>query len=75
MCAYDHRGLRHYFDVHPAARTSEAFQSGWVLAHLDDAEAAVQKPLLLEEFGKKLRQISCCKHGPRVFQHVFPHKT
>ena len=38
-------------------RTSEAFQSGWVLAHLDDAEASVRKPLLLEEFGKKLSAV------------------
>ena len=38
-------------------RTSEAFQSGWVLAHVDEAETAVRKPLLLEEFGKKLSAV------------------
>ena len=45
---------RHTLDSALVRRTSEAFQSRWVLAHLAEAEAAVRKPLLLEEFGKKL---------------------
>ena len=35
-------------------RTSESFQTGWVLSHLKEVERSLGKPLLLEEFGKKL---------------------
>ena len=34
--------------------TSESFQTGWVMSHLREVETTVGKPLLLEEFGKKL---------------------
>lgn len=35
-------------------RTSDAFQTRWVMSHLREMEIGIRKPLLLEEFGKKL---------------------
>lgn len=35
-------------------RTSEQFQTRWVMSHLQEMEEGIRKPLLLEEFGKKL---------------------
>lgn len=35
-------------------RTTDVFQTGWVMSHLKEAEQLLGKPLLLEEFGKKL---------------------
>ena len=36
-------------------RTSEAFQLEWIVSHMREVERVLGKPLLLEEFGKKLR--------------------
>ena len=35
-------------------RTSPEFQMQWLAAHIKEAEDLLHKPLLLEEFGKKL---------------------
>lgn len=40
-----------------ACRTSDSFQTGWVFSHLKEVEKSLGKPLLLEEFGKK---VHCC---------------
>jgi hypothetical protein len=46
--------------VHAACRTSDSFQTGWVFSHLKEVEQSLGKPLLLEEFGKKVRRYVPC---------------
>jgi hypothetical protein len=35
-------------------RSEEDFASEWLEAHMDEAEKKIGKPLLLQEFGKRL---------------------
>ena len=38
----------------PLCRNDFAYQKEWMDAHMDDAEKRLGKPVLLEEFGKRL---------------------
>lgn len=38
----------------PGCRTERAYQEEWLDAHMEVAKKTLKKPLLLEEFGKKL---------------------
>ena len=39
-------------------RTEREFQAAWLASHMRAAEKSLKKPLLLEEFGKKVK--TCC---------------
>ena len=40
--------------LHHRCRPETSYQKDWLQAHMDVAKKTLKKPLLLEEFGKKL---------------------
>jgi hypothetical protein len=59
--------------MHAGCRTSESFQTGWVYSHLKEVERSLGKPLLLEEFGKKVgRLVSLCSQSIRLICTAVP---
>ena len=45
---------RKFSQMHALCRNDFAYQKEWMDAHMDDAEKRLGKPVLLEEFGKRL---------------------